>query len=58
MIDDFEAIAKRMEYIHNKYPSQRFCQVLGNILGKDDHYYLSDGFVLIQIEAYIKENLW
>lgn len=57
MIDDFENIAKRMEYIHSKYPSLRFCQILGNILGKDDHYYLSDGFILAQIDEYIKENL-
>ncbi len=57
MIDDFENIVKRMMYIHSKYPSVRFCRILGNVLGEHDHSPLSDDFVLTQIEAYIEENL-
>ena len=56
MIDDFETILMKMADIHNRYESLRFCQVLGNILGTDSHYYLSDDFVLAAIEKYIEEN--
>ncbi len=56
MDNDFEEILWKMQEIHSKQPSLRFCQILGNILGGDDHYYLSNGFVLKQLETCLEKN--
>jgi len=56
MIDDFEAVIKKMEETHRQLPSLRFCQVIGNVSGEGS-YYLPDNELLTALEIYLEREI-
>ncbi len=57
MIDDFETVMMKMEEIHNRWPSLRFCQVIGNVI-RGDGYYMSDDDLITALDKCLEENEW
>ena len=55
MIDDFEAVIKKMEETHRQLPSLRFCQILGNVVG-DHIYYFHNDDLLIALNEYLERE--
>jgi len=58
MIDDFEAVMMKMEDIHNRWSSLRFCQVIE--LATDaikDNFNLSDDALWLMLEKYERETV-
>ena len=55
MIDDFETVMMKMEEIHNRWPSLRFCQVIGNVI-RGDGYYMYDDDLITALDKYLEEN--
>lgn len=37
-----------------KYPSLRFCQIVGNVLPNGDHYYVTDDVLLAALKGFVK----
>ena len=56
MIDDFEAVIKKMEETHRQLPSLRFCQVIGNAAG-DHTYYLHNDDLLTALDEYLEREI-
>lgn len=59
MIDDYEAVMMKMEEIHSRWPSLRFCQVIENALGNSGkrNYYISDDNLITLLDHYVEINL-
>ncbi|KKN32340.1 hypothetical protein LCGC14_0814890 [marine sediment metagenome] len=55
MIDDFEAVMKKMEEIHSRWPSLRFCQVIDNVY-PGSKYYIADTNLLTALEVYLENH--
>lgn len=48
------SILHKLQKHWEEHPQLRFCQIIGNVLGKGDHYYVEDEEFEEKLDEYIE----